>query len=655
MIFKKIFSIFFFFIFFSNLFFAFSGKINVFAEQQQVKALAQVCLLAQKCDQTNECPNIPGNKGHQILLKTDPRFNKPPANTKIYLVEAVSINNQTFYHTGIKTDRFPSGEEEFRAKAPEQNYRFLGFFNLKGENITNQKPNPTITDGLGNISPIIWAEETWQSFTRIFLGFFEMPQQQNNNDTNTQRGQHQDDIPFDWEAAERDCVKIAWDPEGRVFDAQTLEPISGVEVTLLKKTSSGEFVLANESDAVAGQIRNPQPTSDKINYGGFSFIVIDGTYRLTVSGSGLTFPINNLSGIHPNYKKIYSNIYPAETGLDIIQQGKIEHRDIPVKATPPTNKQVILIESFYQRNKISGTVSHPFTKINFYTKVINDDKTTQRYRLIGTETADKDGKFSFDFDQSNFDIEKNEHFGEIELLKQDLTKLAYRKNNLFTKILFIFGEFKKLLDFKNKVNAQGLQSNSINFEPILPYIEGYAYDQNGNIIPNATIMVMLSDSVIYYQTKADKNGYFKISSEFLPKQSYFLKYVDTSNSITKGVKTTVSSFLKQNQQYLAKNKINLNTYKSIKGETITIKPTFNLSQISPSIFENKTKKSNFFNNYRSQNKAIPTLKEEPSFSNNKPNSQFLIIVIILFILILSIGGISIYYFINKKRLEQSFY
>ena len=132
-----------------------------------------------------------------------------------------------------------------------------------------------------------------------------------------------------------------------------------------------------------------------------------------------------------------------------------------------------------------------------------------------------------------------------------------------------------LLQFPNaylisnkKAEAQSVvQAATINIDPIPTYLEGYAYDSTGAVIANATVGIYLTfSSKPYYETKADDQGYFKISSEHLPRMAYELRYTTPTGVI---IKTTTSQFIGQNQQYLTQAKVNLNVYKNGQGKTIT--------------------------------------------------------------------------------------
>lgn len=578
--------------------------------------LAQVCLKADRCDKTKDkeidCSKLSA-PFHKALLQPDPRY-KIPANKTLYLVEVLSVGDGIFT-TGIHTDKFPGGNEIPDLAA--YGYKFEGITDLTGKVINT---NPIQTDGNGDFTPVIWGDATTKGVNRQWLGFFETSD--SGLGGSPQGALQQGEINFDF--SESNCVKIGWDPYGRVFDSQTLEPVMGASVKLFKKTDSGSFVPASFVDAIAGQIINPQITKED---GGFNFIVVDGTYKLEVSGSGLTFPINNISEIHQNYSQAYYDIYPALTGEEIIQKGKIEHRDIPVKTSTLANNPPVLMQYFYERGSVTGLVSHPLTTINFYTKKI-DNGSEVRYRLIGSVKADKMGRFDFHFDESSFDQKQNEFFGEIELIKTDLTQLTTsRIKKLF---LNLFARFFPL------ANAQGLQSTTIKFQPIPSYIEGYAYDKNGKVISKAQVLVMINNILEpYYKTLANEKGYYRISSEFLPKQSYYLVYKTPTGS---SIKTTTSDFIKQNDNYLAENKVDLNKPQNKQGELITIK--------KPSV----TQSTSLKNQKDQQDKKIDNNQKTISTENKNNKLMFLILVILFLILLLAVVFV---YFIKKKQTDQS--
>jgi len=165
---------------------------------------------------------------------------------------------------------------------------------------------------------------------------------------------------------------------------------------------------------------------------------------------------------------------------------------------------------------------------------------------IAKTTADKFGFWEIKVE--------NKAIPQKEGLIPKITKVDLTSNQL-GKIFHQF--FSKLAKV---VFAQPLQtaSKKVIFQPILSYIEGYAYDEQGKPIPKASVLVKLkmSDGV-YYQTRADEKGYFAIPPQNLPIFEYYLEF--QSPTAIRSIKTTTAEFAKKNSQYLAANRINLMT------------------------------------------------------------------------------------------------
>ena len=92
-------------------------------------------------------------------------------------------------------------------------------------------------------------------------------------------------------------------------------------------------------------------------------------------------------------------------------------------------------------------------------------------------------------------------------------------------------------------------------EPIPTYLEGYAYDAMGNVIPNAEVGIYVSFSPrAIYQTKANAQGYYQITSEYLPRDPYTIKYSDPAKEGVEIVLQT-SQVLAQNNEFMLVEKI----------------------------------------------------------------------------------------------------
>lgn len=546
----------------STLFFLLIKPQVIFGQAAQER---WICLKAKRCDKVSSCNNLPISATvHKSWLTTDDDV-KPLPNTATYIVECISTRKGQICTTGKKdTDMIVYKKDNVAELSKRLGYKFQGLY-IKVGNKVKAVTNPIESSSTGEIGPLIWGDSTTSSHRRKWLALNYWTPLGAGVSSDTVGALQQGTIDFDFDTAERDCVSISWDPYGRVFDSSSLEPIPDVSVKLFLKRTNGNFTLVTPSDIPGGNIINPQITAED---GMFSFVVPDGTYKISVSNSNYTFPVNNLANLQANYSKVYDDIYPANTGEEIIQSGEIQHRDIPltgvngyVSITSPK-----LIEYFYEvrpvthKIVIEGRATHPFTKITAYSvkqSTINSSMSV-RYRQLGQIKADKMGDFKLEIDQSTF--EPTESFGEIDLAKVDLTLLA-KNSSLIDKA-------KKILTkLINPVRAQTNTVTTINFNPIPTYLEGYAYDTTGKVIPNATVGVYLTFSNIpYYETKADQTGYFKIISGNLPDMAYDLRYTTTDGKI---VEKTTTDFIAQNQKYLTSNKVNLNVFKNQQGKTIT--------------------------------------------------------------------------------------
>ena len=125
---------------------------------------------------------------------------------------------------------------------------------------------------------------------------------------------------FEFQQDPTGCTSMRWDPYGRVFDTQSLEPITGVSVTLLDK---------NKQVAVIPGIRNPEITERDGVYNFFVNIPEGQTetfYLRPVALPPLTHTFSATPNLHPNYIKAYYDIYKPDDPI-IEAAGFPEHRD----------------------------------------------------------------------------------------------------------------------------------------------------------------------------------------------------------------------------------------------------------------------------------------------------------------------------------------
>lgn len=589
-----------------------------------------VCLNAVRCDFAGAgCSNGDSHKV-KLTVKQDV---KPLSNAQTYIVECLATTNGQVCSAGNANQTVYGGGNT--AALANIGYQFQGMFQTDG---TTTVTNPVQSNNAGVIGPYEWRSYTPGNISRKFLAlnYFDPSRTQIGNVGGQQQG------TFDFDAASKNCVSINWDPYGRVFDSQTLEPIPNAQVTLLKKQGTS-FVIMQTSDVMGGDLINPQTTKED---GGFSFVVPDNIYKLSILRTEYTFP-NAVVKLNPNYTRVYSDIYRGE---EINQQGRIQHRDVPLDHTGAGKTYPLVTNFFYETNRlgtgiIDGQTSHPFAMIKAYSVKIDPATAGQaeprrtRHKLLQTLRADKNGKFNLEIDQSNF--EPTEIFGELEVQKTDLTQYT-SSSKISDKIVSYAQKILSLL----QVHAQ--ESTTIKFDPIPAYLEGYSYGPNGQVQSRMDVGVYVNFSNNpYYQTQSDENGYFKISSEFLPNMPYKLKY--TSPSVTASNVST-SKFVAQNAKFIASNKIQINTYKDETGKSKAPVPTgSSSSSMDPTIGADRGQNTALTNIPR-QNVNNPATNSTQSSSS----SILLVIVIILVLLGVTVALLGFYMF-QKNKTSSSQY
>lgn len=415
---------------------------------------------------------------------------------------------------------------------------------------------------------------------------------------------------FTFEGALAQCIAISWDPYGIVFDSQSLEPVSGATVTLNRKRPNGQYTIFGGDEA--GSILNPQTT---VEDGAFSFYVPDGTYKLDVGKTNFTFP--NLKTLSPNYNKIYSDIYHGE---DIVQKGTIQHRDIPIDSKGlPYTSTIKILSYFTMLNKVAneyivqGRVTHPLAVIKvFGKKPAGQGKDAYiKTKLLMTSKTNKLGQFEIRIDLTKLD--KTEVVGDIEFIKpnyKDLTGTGIDETNKAT----------------------------LSVEPILNYVEGYAYDDFGKPMTNVTVGVYLSQAVKpILEVKTDEKGFYKITSEYLPPMSFGMKY----SQPTGGVYTvSTTKFIAQNAKYIEEQQEKIYTYKDKSGNSVKV--------TSP---EKQTNRNGEFGSANIPNERLQGGVSEKKLSQ-KSAANNIVMVIALVLVLVGVVGIVLAFYLMKKR-EQN--
>jgi hypothetical protein len=367
----------------------------------------------------------------------------------------------------------------------------------------------------------------------------------------------------------KDCAIISWthhDPYGIVFDSVSLEPVANVVVTI--RNEAGVPLVNNPV------LRNNASTKED---GVFNYLVPPGKYILTVQPpTGYQFSATPHSS--PNMAKVYDFIDDNDTKnhCTIYKPNEIidekadmpECRNIPldpVSIAPAVKNPVSMLYDFQKDTDkgsyvIKGKASHPLTTVVAYQKINGQGVAMQKIEL-GRIESNHSGFYLLEIP-----IEKvlTDSAIEIEFIKSTLlgtTPQANASLNIFDAIHdFIF----------KSVNAQTASPQVLVLDPLPTYIEGYAYDEAQQAIPNATVQVKLKNGdSTYFQTTADKNGYFYIAPSSLPTTPLNLEfYLNVVKPGGKSIKYRIYEFTQANKYYFTKENINLLTGKK-DGEIAT--------------------------------------------------------------------------------------
>jgi len=628
-------------------------NLSSFTQAQEIQdtTVNYICLKKIYCHPNDEQSTACTLKsGHRVQLITDPQ-KKFPSNKEVYIAECVyyTENNQTIGTCTTGSDNLDQQifkENNFTNLKNKLGYSLsfnenYGIYRIENNQATKINPQTFTTNAAGETPVLEWQSYTPKGYQRKWYGFFVSRTQEVGTG---QGGLQQGTVTFP-PFQDKDCASIAWDPAGRVFDASTLEPIPQTQVMLLKKYENNQYADARRTELT---ITNPYITTED---GGFNFYVSNGDYKLQPNHINYIFPINNLDEINKNYQNIYLNprygktgepktlLYPAQTGELITVNNRMEFRDIPLKPKNGAGYNYPLkIYSFNQEiNKVtqqlvfSGKSSHPFTKVTLFKKTF-DENGQEISQIYGNYMSDYSGKFYFSIPLSDF--KENETITDAKFEKSDLTNLNTNPQSFIDKL-------KKLLSYFviNKVSAE--QNNVVNLKinPVIPRIEGIAYDNGGKTLPNTKVSIYLSFSNIpFYTTTTDEKGYFKIPSTNLPHESFEIRYQTAAGS---AIKVSPTQFIKQNAGYLAKNNINLNQVINDKGIIIT--PV----KISP------TKTNKFDIDKQSGASQLPPTNQ---LNQSQPTAHkmntILLPLIILVILIISVAALLFFYYQKNKSQSQ---
>ncbi len=511
-----------------------------------------------------------------------------------------------------------------------------------GQLVKKDPPTKIATNAIGDIAS---GEIEWQSYTphenlRKFLIWNKTEHREDLQDPSKSGlgGQQQADLNFLFRSSS--CVGEQWDPYGKVFDITTLEPLSGANVTLKQYNSATK--LYEEAFA---NVNNPNITNPYLTgiFGKFNFIVQDGSYTLTPALGGYIHPTSQEgAGLTPDLRnrmnKIYTNIYYSNSD-PIRQQGAIQQRDVPMQlaagGTPVKSPLKILteLEQVQSNGQIiySGKVSHPFAELKI--EVCDTAGVCGAPKVYTAQEGgpDKDGKFKVTLDQKELVQGQTfkKTFTPVDLATAPLVQIP----SWLSKTISFLGTFIGSVEAQEQ--SRSVSSTS---QPIPTYIEGYAYDTDGNLLPNAVVGIYVSFSNNpVYQTRTNEQGYFKITSDKLPTTGYSIGYATAPNEKAKS-KVTTSQFLQQNKEFTAAEKVNPYMF-----ATASTDPRRN---VTPA-FVPQSKIAAVSNEFKDTEPTVTTSPAEPATVQAGANNLLLIGAILL-LLVATVGTLLGVYLYKKK-------
>lgn len=394
------------------------------------------------------------------------------------------------------------------------------------------------------------------------------------------------------------CVNIAWDPYGRLFDGVSLEPLNKDEATVSLLDKNGNKVL----------IPNNNVKIDRL--GKYNIMVReDGEYKLNV----IPYTPHQFIDFSPDirYKSLYETIFMPLDPAFFESSSNPKRVDVALKPVDtPYKRPIEVIQNEYKQVwtggkkyiKITLRVTHPLSLVKL---IVNDIlvKDNGDGELLPVMT-DKNGFWRV-------------LVRDYKVLSQNGFRIQVAKNPAY----YLYA-------------GQSDDKITLDYDPILPYIEGYAYDGSGKIIANAIVQVKLKmNGSTFYQTNTNESGYFVIQPKNLPPFDYYFIFTDPKNEL--GYIKTTSKFVSDNNDYLTQEKTDL------------LKGTKN-GQIIFNNEEGDSRSDSYIEN--SQNNTDNNLNNNSS-DNGKETKNKLIIGLVAVLLLIAIFVFAFFYF--KKNFRSS--
>jgi len=505
-------------------------------------------------------------------------------------------------------------------------------------NVTFNKPKQEVDNtGIINVDAVVGGTAA----NRGSYEFFGVEVTQKVDTTIPGQGALQQGVFKFIETGAQDCAKLSWthhDPYGIVFDSMSLEPLGNVVVTINDETGK-----PLENNPV---LMNKKPTGED---GVFNYLVPPGKYIMTVQlPTGYTFSATPKSNV--NMATVYDFIdeNDAKSHCAIYKPGEVidekadlpECRNIPLEpaTVAPRVKDPISISYSLEKDldnevyRIKGKVSHPLAMVTAQQTI----SATQKVELAKID-SNHSGYYTLEIPLASVIPDAPI---EVVFKKSSLMDVGSQARLFFNSLI---GILIKSVHAQNK--------NTLILDQLPTYLEGYAFDEKQQIIPEATIQVILKNGgSVYYQTKADVNGYFYIAPKNLPSSQLNLEF---SLSFVKpnGMKVPykIYEFTKSNKYYFTKEGINLLTGMK-NGKVAEPQPASEtklgivpLTQKEQLALQKKTNTS-----AQSSTEVNKEGVEQTTGEQGKSMQQIIMVAIFLVVLLV-VGGVAVVGALKKKQ------
>jgi len=648
-------------------------RILAQSADEEAPTLRFVCLDAVSCASSESDCSV--NHIDRFRLTTENQ--KAVVNAAAFVTECLEVpgeNNTTNVicttanstldrelNCGVDTQNNPSCDNFQRLK-DTLNYSIsadstYGVYHGKDNEFVKKTPPSAVqSDASGNLPTIEWQSTlvggTTLGLRRRFMVWNQITNQE--APEGAIGGQQQATLSFISRSSS--CEGIAYDPYGRAFDTVTLEPIPNINL-MISMLNPGTDQFDREYAEISNKytlLENPLIT---LVNGAFSFFGVPGMYKIEPSDQSGRYThadmtITALNNAVPSVNQVYSDFYFASSEA-IDETQKAQHRDIPMVPNTSTGYRYDVVEmSLYPETTLSGEemtiaghVSHPFAEIHLVscpvTVTEQECKTNSNsYPTIAVFNEenggpDKNGRFKITYQQDLLEPDSYAVlvYKAVDLTQNDRPVLSFIKKITHAVMSFFGG---------STVEAAEKTTVGTVVHPIPNYLEGFAYDGQGNIMTNARvgIYVQFSGRPVY-TTMTNQNGYFRITSENIPRTQYTIQYSSESNTFGKTVITT-SQFLSQNQTFHTAE--NINSFKSVT-ENLNPRRT-----ITPSFVPNQqvTPPLALVSPTTAKEKSTQTTQE----TTNQTNSNNMTLVMGSLLLILGVAGGLVAWHMLRKRMNS---